>query len=224
MPKILLVEDDDALARSIQDVLEFEHHDVVAVADGAQGLEHLLSDSYDLAILDRQLPGLSGTEIAQGYRKKGGACPILMLTGLDSLNDKVEGLDSGADDYLTKPFAIPELIARVKALMRRQAASYIGDNMVAGEIRLETQSRRVTCGGEELRLKPLEYSVLEYFMRHPDKVISAEELLRRVWSSETDASIDSVYTSINRLRKKLGSHGEQVLQTVHGVGYKLVTK
>ncbi len=221
MPKILIVEDNSALASSIQDVLEFEHHEIVAVADGTSGLEHLLADRYDLVILDRQLPGMSGTEIASAYRKSGGKTPILFLTGLDSLSQKIEGFDSGADDYLTKPFAIVELVMRVKALLRRPT-TYTPDQLVAGCVTLDSGSRQVMRDGQELRLKPLEFSVLEYFMLHPNKVISPEELLRRVWNSDAEASVDSVYTSINRLRKKLGPKSDQLLQTVHGLGYKLV--
>lgn len=221
MSKILIVEDNEALAESIKDILEFDHHDVTAVADGALGLEHSLTGSYDLIILDRQLPSLHGTEICSAFRDQGGQTPVLMLTGLSSINQKVEGFDSGADDYLTKPFAMPELVMRVKALLKRPPMQ-TSTQLTAGNITLDRQSKTVTQSGETLRLKPLEFSVLEYFMLHPNKVIGAEELLKRVWKSETEASTDSVYTSINRLRKKLGPHADQLLQTVHGLGYKLI--
>ncbi|HEY9677498.1 MAG TPA: response regulator transcription factor [Drouetiella sp.] len=221
MAKILIVEDNLALADSVKDVLEFDHHEVTAIADGAVGFEHALSGSYDLIILDRQLPNMSGTEIASGYRSKGGHKPILMLTGLSTITEKVEGFDSGADDYLTKPFAIPELVMRVRALLKR-GPSIIENQLTAGNITLDSSARSVQRNNEHLQLKPLEFSVLEYFMLNPNKVISPEELLRRVWKTDSDASTDSVYTSINRLRKKLGSGSEQILQTVHGLGYKLV--
>lgn len=221
MSKILIVEDNEALADSVKDILEFDHHDVTAVTDGALGLEHALTLSYDLIILDRQLPSLHGTEICSALRDKGGQTPVLMLTGLSSVNQKVEGFDSGADDYLTKPFAMPELVMRVKALLKRPPIQK-SDRLTAADITLDTQSRTVTQSGETLRLKPLEFSVLEYFMLNPNKVIGADELLKRVWKSENEASTDSVYTSINRLRKKLGPKADQLLQTVHGLGYKLV--
>lgn len=221
MSKILIVEDNQALADSIKDVLEFDHHEVTAVVDGALGLEHTLTESYDLIILDRQLPNLSGTEICSTYRDRGGQTPVLMLTGLGSVTEKVEGFDVGVDDYLTKPFAMPELVVRVKALLKRPKV-IISNKLTAGDLTLDSQSKTVVHSGEELKLKPLEFSVLEYFLLHPNKVISADELLKRVWSSDSDASVDSVYTSINRLRKKLGPGGDKFLQTVHGIGYKLV--
>ncbi len=221
MSKILIVEDNIALADSIKDILEFDHHDVTAVADGALGLEYSLTGSYDLIILDRQLPSLEGTEICSALRDKGGQTPVLMLTGLSTINQKVEGFDSGADDYLTKPFAMPELVMRVKALLKRPHIQ-TSNQLSAGDITLDSQSKTVTQSGQTLRLKPLEFSVLEYFLMHPNKVIGAEELLKRVWKSEAEVSTDSVYTSINRLRKKLGPNADQLLQTVHGLGYKLV--
>jgi DNA-binding response OmpR family regulator len=220
MSKILIVEDNQALSDSIKDVLEFDHHDVTAVTDGAIGLEYALSGSFDLIVLDRQLPNMQGTEICAAFRNKGGQTPVLMLTALGSVNQKAEGFDSGVDDYLTKPFAMQELVMRVKALLKRPPLQ-ISDKLTAGNITLDSQSKTVTVSGEDLKLKPLEFSVLEYFLLHPNKVISAEELLKRVWKSETDASTDSVYTSINRLRKKLGAPADQHLQTVHGLGYKL---
>ncbi|MBS2001146.1 MAG: response regulator transcription factor [Cyanobacteria bacterium SZAS LIN-5] len=221
MSKILIVEDDEALADSIKDILEFDHHHVDAVADGALGLEHALSGAFDLIILDRQLPGMQGTDICTAFRNKGGQTPILMLTALSSVDQKVEGFESGVDDYLTKPFAMPELLVRIKALLKRppiQSRALLS----AGNISLDAESKTVMQSGQNLKLKPLEFSVLEYFMTHPNKVISAEELLKRVWKTEADASVDSVYTSINRLRKKLGENADQILQTVHGLGYKLV--
>lgn len=221
MSKILIVEDDEALADSIKDILEFDHHDVTAVTDGALGLEHCLTGAYNLIILDRQLPGMEGTEICTAYRNKGGNTPVLMLTALGSINQKVEGFDSGVDDYLTKPFAMPELVVRVKALLKRPPIQ-TNDTLTAGNISLDSRSRTVTQSGQMIKLKPLEFSVLEYFMLNPNKVISAEELLNRVWKAETDASVDSVYTSMNRLRKKLGAEADQVLQTVHGLGYKFI--
>lgn len=221
MSKILIVEDDEALADSIKDILEFDHHHVVAVADGALGLEHALSGVFDLIVLDRQLPGMQGTDVCTAFRNKGGQTPILMLTALSSINQKIEGFESGVDDYLTKPFAMPELLVRIKALLKRPRIQS-RDLLTVGNISLNAESKTVTQSGQDLKLKPLEFSVLEYFMTHPNKVISAEELLKRVWKTEAEASVDSVYTSINRLRKKLGENADQVLQTVHGVGYKLV--
>lgn len=223
MPKILFVEDDPALAKSIKDVLEFHHFTVDHIDNGGAALEYILSDAYDLVILDRQLPGMSGTELCQAYRKKGGGTPILMLTGLDSLSHKVEGFDSGADDYVTKPFQIQELVARIQALLRRPAA-FVSEKITIGDVVIDAKSRQVFAGSTEIRLKPLEYQVLEYFMRHPNQVISPNELLSRVWSTDAEASTDSVYTCINRIRKKLAKGSEDFIQTVHGVGYRVLSK
>lgn len=221
MSKILVVEDDLPLSESITEWLEAEGHDVQAVVDGAEAMEYLRSLPFDVIVLDWNLPSLSGIQILKMYRASGGNTPVLMLTGMSETRDKLQGFDSGADDYLTKPFDIEELIFRVKALLRR-SRTYVGETLTIGQLQIDLRSRRATHNGVELNLKPLEFSLLEFFMRHPDQVITAEALINKVWPNDTEASVDSVYTCINRLRKKLNDDG--LIQNMRGVGYQLISR
>jgi DNA-binding response OmpR family regulator len=224
MAKILVIDDDAALARSIKDFLEFEHHAVDTVFDADAAWEHLQAFGYDVVILDWQLPGgASGVDICKRYRAQGGASPVLMLTGMSQTGNKIQGLDAGADDYVTKPVEIPELVARVRAMLRRPAA-FSGDMLKAGQLELNTRTRICKKNGSEIKLKPVEYNVLEFLLRHPNEVISAESLLRQVWDSDSDSSLDAVYTVVTRLRKKLQDSDKdaEIIKTVHGVGYRLV--
>lgn len=222
MPKILLVEDDKSLAETIAESLEREGHKVSALGDGAEGLEHLLWSGYDLAVLDWQLPNLTGVDITRTYRSKGGQIPILMLTGMSSIENKEAGFDSGADDYLTKPFLMRELVARVKVLLRRPA-TLAEEVWQIGAFTIDTRSRSVKKDGNEIHLQPIEFSLLEFFLKNSNQTLSPDTLLRRVWSTESDATVDSVYTCINRLRRKLDqSNKEALIRTVRGAGYKLL--
>ena len=156
------------------------------------------------------------------FRASGGNAPVLMLTGKDSISDKELGLDTGADDYLTKPFHGKELTARIKALLRRPP-NLVSDVLKVGDLVLERADFRVTRNGQEVRLLPKEFALLEFFMRYPNRVFSAEALLERVWVSESEATVDAVTSCIKRLRKKLEIDGDKSpISTVHGVGYKLV--
>ncbi|MBY0550914.1 MAG: response regulator transcription factor [Candidatus Obscuribacterales bacterium] len=222
MPKILLVEDDQALAASVREFLSQAQYTSDWASNGNDALEYLLALQYDLAILDWQLPGLPGVEVCQQYRKTGGKTAILMLTGMSTIDQKEKGLDAGADDYLTKPFQMRELMARVRALLRRPT-QFAGELLRAGEICLDTKARIATKHGIDIKLQPNELAVLEYLMRHPNEVVSPEMLLARVWSSETEASLDAVYTCLNRIRKKIdASDKDALIRTVRGVGYRLV--
>jgi DNA-binding response OmpR family regulator len=221
MAKILLVDDDVPFADSIKEWLEFDHHKVDAVHTPAEALRFIAAFDYDVLLLDWQLPEMTGLDLCRRYRSGNGNAFVIMLTGMSSVDNKVEGLEAGADDYLAKPFDLRELASRVRALTRRPA-QYDGDVLQSGDLKLDTRSRVVTKSGGELQLKPLEYSVLEFFLKHQGQVISPEALLKRVWDSSAEASIDSVYTCINRLRKKLNdTDKEAVIKTVHGVGYRL---
>jgi OmpR-family two-component system manganese-sensing response regulator len=220
MAKILVVDDDVLFANSMKEWLEFDHHKVDMAHDAEEATQFIKSFDYDILLLDWQLPGMSGVDLCKRYRTSGGGAYVIMLTGLNSVENKVEGLEAGADDYLAKPFAVKELMSRVKALLRRPAR-YGGQLLKAGDLTLDTASRVVTRSGVEIQLKPLEYAVLEFFMKHPNQVIGPDALLKRVWDSSGDASTDAVYTCINRLRKKLNdSDKEAVIKTVHGVGYR----
>jgi len=223
MAKILIVEDDKALSELIVDWLTGEKHVPEPVYDGAEGLERLKFYKYDVVILDWELPGVSGPKICQQFRQDGGQTPILMLTGKKEIEDKTTGLDAGADDYLTKPFHLQELSARLRALLRRGATEVRATVLTAGHVSLDPASRKVLSNGKELSLQPKEYSLLEFLLRHPNQPFSAEAIMDRVWSSESDASPDTVRLQIMRLRHKIDVDGkESMVRTIHRVGYMLV--
>lgn len=192
------------------------------VEDGEEALHRLKVSEYDLVILDWTLPKLAGVEVLKEHRRLGGQTPVLMLTGKDKISDKEEGFDAGADDYLTKPFHGKELTVRIKALLRRPP-NLVKDVLRVGELVLEKENFSVRRGESEIRLLPKEFALLEFLMRHPNQVFSAEALLERVWVSESESTVEAVTTCIKRLRRKLESDGTpSPIATVHGVGYKLV--
>jgi two-component system, OmpR family, response regulator len=222
MAKVLLAEDDLELCTVIRDWLHFQRFTVECVHTGTEALEKLKFFEFDLVILDWQMPGMSGLEVCRLYRDKGGTAAVMILTGKQtSVQDKTEGLDSGADDYLCKPFHLHELAARIRALLRR-ASDPRPATLKAGDIELDADSYRVTRAGTELLLLPREFALLEFLMRHPGTVFSADELLARVWQSDTEASHDALRTCLKRLRKKIDSPGrDSIIRTIHGIGYKL---
>lgn len=222
MAKILIVEDDRELAGVLQDWLCSEHHVVDTIDNGSEADQMLRHYAFDLLVLDWDLPGMPGVEICRNFRSRGGTTPILMLTGKGEIKDKTAGLDAGADDYLTKPFHPDELSARVRALLRRPSAVAASNELRVADLAMEPATYRVTRAGKELRLLPKEFALLEFLMRHPNVVFSAEALIDRAWSTESDASPDTVRTNIKRLRQKIDTEGsKQLIITVHGVGYKL---
>ncbi|HEY9784881.1 MAG TPA: response regulator transcription factor [Candidatus Obscuribacterales bacterium] len=221
MAKILLVEDDSEVADVVKDWLVDEHHVVDVVGSGAEALNRLRFDKYDVLVLDWGLPDLSGIEICKRFRSAGGQSPVLMLTGKSEISDKETGLDAGADDYLTKPFHPRELSARIRALLRRPAE--LKENVLkVGDIEVDPKGFRVTKAGQEVHLLPKEFALLEFLMRHPNQVFSPEALLDRVWSAESEASPDTVRVHITKLRSKLDSEGApSLIRTLHRQGYKL---
>lgn len=221
MAKVLLIEDDVALSDSIVDLLRFERHEVESVTDGLEAAERLKFYAYDFVILDLSLPSKSGIEVLREFRHRGGATPVLILTGKNAIQDKEIGLDSGADDYLTKPFDVRELMARMRALLRRP--HQVTDTVLtAGDVVLDTRTFMVTRAGEEIKLLPKEFALLEFLVRHRYQVFNVDELLDRVWSSETESTTDAVRQCITRIRKKLDRDGEpSVIVTVTGLGYKV---
>ncbi len=224
MARILIVEDDESFGQGLVEWLEFEKHEVDWRQDGAAGLEYLQKNDYDVVILDIEMPKMNGLQVCKSYREGGGTTPIIMLTGKDTVLDKVSGLDCGADDYLTKPFHPRELSARLKALARRPA-KMMPSTLLAGEISLNTQSSQVFRNGEEVKLQRMEYAVLEFLMRNPGKVFSPSDLLNAVWTAESDRSPETIRTCIKKIRDKIDVEGhESVIQNVHGVGYKVVLK
>lgn len=220
MAKILVVEDTPEILDNIVNILTAEHYLVETAQNGLDAWELLNAYTFDLILLDWQLPSISGLEICRRFRQKGKLTPVLMLTGRGEENDKVDGLNAGADDYVTKPFSPRELIARVNALLRR-SSGVAQENMTVGGIVLDTVSRRVFIDGAEIKFKPLEYNLLEFMMRNRNKVLSPEHILQHVWDTNTEASVDSVYVCVNRVRKKLGTEGEHI-RTVHAVGYQFI--
>jgi DNA-binding response OmpR family regulator len=220
MAKILVVEDDKALCNTVEKWLTFEHHLVEVVDNGAQALENLKFYKYDLVVLDINLPKMSGLEVCKEFRAGGGSTPVLMLTGKDTVEEKEQGLDSGADDYLTKPFHLKELSARVRALLRRPS-NFAGDVLKAGSLSLEPNTFRVQRDGENIQLSQQEFALLEFLMRNANQVFSPEALLDRVWKSSSDVSPAAIRTHIKMLRKKLDKDGEQsYIRNIHGVGYR----
>lgn len=224
MAKIVVVEDDKDLVTLIKGILSIERHTIDSVHDGHEALAIIQMHPYDLVILDWMLPGRSGTEICRDYRARGGSAPILMLTAKAEVDDRAEGLDSGADDYLTKPFHPKEFSARVRALLRRPQA-VMGKTLKAADIELDPGQIKVFKSSQEIHLLPKEFALLELFLRYPTQVFSAEALLDRVWNTDSSASLDTVRTYIKTLRKKIDSNPkDSLIRTVHGVGYSLSSK
>jgi DNA-binding response OmpR family regulator len=221
MAKILVVEDDHSVAASIEEFLKAEQHTVDVVHNGKEALERLDVFHYDVMVLDWNLPGMNGIDVCKHTRDSGSSMLIIMLTGKTDVDSRLAGLDTGADDYMTKPFHPSELAARVRALLRRP--SMVQDEVLKrGALVVNTNTRKVTRGNEEISLQPMEYKLLEFFLRHPDRLFSSEALLRRCWSDEADISLDAIYTCIRRLRKKLDTDKEpSLIRTVHSVGYIL---
>lgn len=221
MARILVVEDEVTLARVVEDWLLGEQHTVEVVHDGPMAVQKLSGNIYDVIILDWQLPGLSGLEVCKQYRSNGGSAAIIMLTGKREIIDKEQGLDSGADDYLTKPFQMRELSARLRALLRRSRK--LQETVITiGNLVLDSSRRAVTKDGKEIQLMPKEYALLEFLMRHPGQVFSHDALIDGVWSEESDASPDTLRVHIKRLREKIDTKGEEsIIRTLHRLGYKL---
>ncbi|MBY0358826.1 MAG: response regulator transcription factor [Candidatus Obscuribacterales bacterium] len=221
MAKILIVEDEPAMSEPIKLFLTHEHHLVEVVADGLEAIERLKFYKYDVIILDWMLPNATGVEVCKQFRSGGGTTPILMLTARQQTQEKVFALDAGADDYLTKPYEVQEVSARVRALLRRPQ-SVAGNVLKARNVILEPSTFKVSRDEQEIQLLPKEFALLEFFMRHPNQVFSAEALLDRVWSSDSEASPETIRTYIKRLRQKIDVAGQtSLINTVHGVGYKL---
>lgn len=226
MSKILLVEDDAEMATTIISWLESEHYEVVHCAEGNAGFDRIKSSTFDMAILDWELPGLTGVEICKRYRQGHGSMPVLLLTGRDAVSDRVIGLDVGADDYLTKPFSLKELSARVRALLRRPTAM-LTNMLEVGSLKLDTVKHRVSKNGTEIQLMPRDFALLEFFMRNPDTVFSTDALLTRVWSDDSEAGPEALRTSIKRLRRKIDDgdlEDSSFIENIPRIGYRLKIK
>jgi len=219
--KILLVEDEKDIAKLVADWLAHEQHLVEVDHAGSSAWARMSANKFDLIIMDIMLPELSGLELCSRFRKAGGQSPILMLTAKDGVEDKELGLDTGADDYLTKPFHLKELSARVRALLRRGLQS-AGNVIEIADLKIDAAECRVFKGEEEVHLLPKEYRLLEFLARHPNHIFSADDLLEHVWESGAGFMSETVRQHIKRLRKKLDTPGaSSIIQTVYGLGYKL---
>lgn len=221
MPKVLIIEDEVELAVKLKKLLDEEGFTTDLAHDGLIGAAMLEQYVFDLVIVDWNLPGLQGPEIIQQFRRRGGSTPIIMLTGQDDISNKVVGFESGADDYLTKPFAGRELSLRLKALLRRPV-EFKKNILQLGELQLDVDSSTATMAGHTLNLQRLEYRVLEFLMRNVGKTYTAEALLDRVWPADSDASVETVRGYIKTLRKKLGAVAPQPsIRNIYGLGYKI---
>ena len=224
MTHILLVEDELGLVLTIADRLRSEGYQVTTATDGEQGFESASTEPFDLLILDVMLPRKSGFEVCRDLREQGFSMPILMLTARGQTADKVQGLKIGADDYLTKPFDMLELLARIEALLRRPpvAAPVTGNQATFGDIRVDQKSTEVTRNGEHVQVSALEFQLLCYFVEHRGETLSRQKLLNEVWGYRAVQSTRTVDVHVAWLRQKLEADPKkpQYILTVHGIGYK----
>ena len=221
--KILIVEDDTETAAYVQRGLSEDGHSVEHAATGVDGLFRATDEKFDLIILDRMLPALDGLSVLRALRAASIATPVLVLSALGSVGDRIEGLDSGSDDYLVKPFAFAELLARVNALLRRSEARVSADpKIIVGDLEIDPLARQVRRAGRKIELKPREYLLLEYFARNHGRIITRTMLLEQVWNYHFDPGTNVIDVHVSRLRRKLDSEFERpMLQTVRGAGYML---
>lgn len=219
--RLLVVEDERKIARVIAMALRTEGHAVDVVHDGDEGLAMASTEPYDLLVLDRMLPGASGTDIITALRASGKTMPILLLTALGTTTDKTFGLDSGADDYLVKPFALDELTARVRALLRRPPLQH-DDQLCVADLVLNQAQRTVSRANKPIDLTAKEFSLLEYLMSHPGQTLSKDTLIAHVWDFDADILPNNVEAYIKQLRKKIDRpFTKPLIHTVRGFGYKI---
>ena len=221
MRKVLIIEDDLSVCDMLQDFLEDEQYEIKIAHNGSEALKLLGQEKYDLAIMDWELPDLAGPEIIKSLRDNGSGLRILMLTGRSDIEDKTHGLDCGADDYLTKPFQLNVLGARLRALQRR-SENVMDSHLKFGDLILDRDLKVVSFQERILALKPIEYSLLEFFMRNPNRVFTMEQLLDSVWKTDSTSAESAVRTSVSRLRQQIseGKVGQPTILSVRGYGYK----
>ena len=223
--RLLLAEDEKELSNALTAVLKHNNYSVDAVYNGTDALSYASADNYDGIIMDIMMPGMSGLEVLKEIRRKGNRVPVLLLTAKSELEDKVTGLDAGADDYLTKPFAMSELLARVRAMTRRFAEAVPSDELAFGDIRLSRSSFELTGPKGSVRLGNKEYQLLEYMMQNPNMLISTERFMEKIWGYDSDAEINVVWVYISYVRKRLAAVGSAVtVRAARGSGYSLEYK
>lgn len=219
--RILIAEDETELAKGLKFLLEKNKFTVDAVYDGAEALDYFQSRNYDVVILDIMMPKVNGLEVLRQIREAGSAVPVLMLTAKAEIEDRVAGLEAGADDYLPKPFASPEFIARVKALSRRNAG-YAETCLSFGNVRLDCNRYEMTCQDRAVRLNNKEFQLMELFMRNPRFVFSTAHLMDKIWGQDSEADISVIWTYVGFLRKKLKELKADIeIRTARGAGYYL---
>lgn len=220
--KLLLVEDDKEAAAYLRRALSEAGHTIDYAASGREGLLLAAGETYDVIVLDRMLPEIDGLAILRTIRMSGVKTPVLLLTALGGIDDRVEGLEAGGDDYLVKPFAFAELLARVNALARRPPTQDVRTSLKVSDLTLDLLKRTVTRGGTRIELQPREFQLLEYLMRHAGRVVTRTMLLESVWDFHFDPRTNIVETHMSRLRGKVGrGHAHELIHTVRGAGYCL---
>ena len=221
--RLLVVEDEIHLQTIIKKRLIKEHYSVDACGDGLEALDYLTVSPYDAVILDIMLPGLSGIDVLKRIRAKGNRVPVLFLTARDGVDDRVAGLDCGADDYLVKPFAFEELLARIRVMLRR-TTEHTTDELTLADLTVDLKSHQVSRGGKSIELSGKEYAMLEYLMRNQERVLSREQIEQHVWSFDYEGGSNMVDVYIRYLRKKIDEGFEQkLIHTVRGAGYVMRT-
>ena len=219
--KLLYAEDEPAMSEAVVDILEYHNYSVDAVYDGADALAYARSEDYDGIILDVMMPRLSGLEVLRTLRSEGCRTPVLLLTAKAEVEDRIQGLDLGADDYLPKPFAMGELLARVRAMLRRRE-EFTPNLLTCGDLRLNQQTAELSCGSASLVLPKLEYKLMELLMLNQGRCLSTEDMLVKVWGYETEADVGVVWVYLSYLRKRLSALGSRVeIRARRGVGYML---
>jgi two-component system response regulator MprA len=220
--KILVVDDERAVRDSLRRALELEGYEIELATNGQEALYRLSGNDPDALILDVLMPGMDGIEVCRRVRRGGNRLPILMLTARDAVENRVEGLDAGADDYVTKPFALEELLARVRALLRRSSDDDAGDVLRFADVEVNEATREVTRGGDPIELTRTEFSLLELFMRNPRQVLTRSTIFERVWGYDFGFASNSLDVYIGYLRRKTEAGGKpRLIHTIRGVGYAL---
>ncbi len=220
--RILIVEDDAETAAYVTHGFAEEGHVAEAIADGRDGLSQIMGEEYDMLVVDRMLPGLDGLALVHTLRAAGRRLPVIFLTSLGGVDDRVDGLNAGADDYLVKPFAFSELLARVNALARRPPMREAETVLRVGDLSMDLISRKVTRGSDVIDLQPREFRLLEVLMRNKGRVLTRTMLLERVWSFHFEPKTSVVETHISRLRNKIDRpYGKELIHTVRGSGYTM---
>ncbi len=217
--KILVIEDESVITEFLRIGLTYEGYEVTLAQDGRSGLEMLRQNAFSLLILDIMLPDIQGFEVCRQIRSREIDLPILMLTAKKEISDRVKGLDTGADDYMTKPFSFEELLARIRALLRRRGSITDQNKLTSADIVLDVESREVIKSGQNIRLTPTEFALLELFMRHPRRVFTRETLLNRVLGYDYMGETNIIDVHISHLRDKLGDRPPRLIKTVYGTGY-----